>query len=129
MKIERFEDLDIWKEARALSKQIFVLTNNKPFSNDYRFRDQLRAAGGSIMDNVAEGFGRGGNKEFLCFLSFAKGSAAEVRSQSYRAFDFEYIDQETLNDLLERTDKISRKTSNFMRYLKSSSIKGYRFNN
>ncbi len=129
MKIERFEDLDIWKEARALSKQIFVLTSNKPFSNDYRFRDQLRAAGGSIMDNVAEGFGRGGNKEFLCFLSFAKGSTAEVRSQSYRAFDFDYIDQETLNDLLERTDKISRKTSSFMRYLKSSSNKGYRFNN
>lgn len=78
MKIERFEDLEIWQEARELCKFIFKITNIEPFVNDYKFRDQIRAAGGSIMDNIAEGFGRGGNREFINFLSIAKGSNYEV---------------------------------------------------
>ena len=88
MKIERFEDLEIWQEARELCKYIFFITSSDPFNKDYKFRDQIRASSGSIMDNIAEGFERGGNKEFGQFLFIAKGSCAEVRSQSYRAFDF-----------------------------------------
>ncbi len=128
MKIERFEDLEIWQDSRDLCQVIFKITSVKPFCEDYRFRDQIRAACGSIMDNIAEGFGRGGNREFVNFLSIAKGSNDEVRSQSYRAFDFNYITTEVLDDLLERTDKISRKISNFIGYLKNTPYKGHKFN-
>jgi len=89
--ITRFEELEIWKEARELSKEIFLITlNNNEFKNDFRFRDQIRASSGSIMDNIAEGFERNGNLEFRQFLSVAKGSAGEMRSQLYRALDFLY---------------------------------------
>jgi four helix bundle protein len=127
MKITRFEDLEIWQEARELCKIVFKITSNEPFINDFRFRDQIRAASGSIMDNIAEGFGRGGNKEFINFISFAKGSTDEVRSQLYRAFDFKYIDQEILDEMLERTDKISRKSTSFIQYLRKSNLKGPKF--
>jgi len=127
VKIERFEDIEIWQLARELSKLVYKITSLEPFSKDFKFRDQIRAASGSIMDNIAEGFGRGGNKEFLNFLSIAKGSNDEVKSQSYRAFDFGYIDNETLNQLLEQTDKISKKTSSFISYLKTSTFRGYKF--
>ncbi len=127
MNIERFEDLEIWKDARELCKYIYSITSIEPFTKDFRFRDQIRASSGSIMDNIAEGFTRGGNKEFGQFLYIAKGSCGEVRSQSYRALDFNYITQETQNELLERTDKISRKTNTLIQHLKNSSMKGPKY--
>lgn len=127
MKIERFEDLEIWQEARELCKLVYKITSIEPFVKDYKFRDQIRAASGSIMDNIAEGFGRGGNRELINFISISKGSNDEVRSQSYRAFDFEYINNDTLIELLEFTDKISRKSSSFIQYLKNSEFKGSKF--
>ena len=102
MTIERFEDLQIWQEARELSKLVFVITSKEPFAKDFRFRDQIRSAAGSVMDNIAEGFGRGGNKEFVNFLSISKGSVDEVRSQAYRAYDFNYISKEILDELVEK---------------------------
>ena len=94
MKIERFEDLEIWQEARDLCKFVFSITLSDAFKKDFKFRDQIRASSGSIMDNIAEGFERGGNKEFIQFLYIAKGSCGETRSQSYRAFDFQYLSNE-----------------------------------
>ena len=127
MNIKRFEDLEIWQEARILCKIIFKITSVGPFCSDFRFRDQIKAASGSVMDNIAEGFDRGGNKEFSQFLSFSQGSIGEVRSQSYRAYDFEYIDEEKLNELLEHTDSLSRKTFNLMKHLKHSDIQGFKY--
>lgn len=124
MKITRFEELDIWKEARELYTLVFQRTSQPPFSNDFKFRDQIRASSGSIPDNIAEGFARGGNKEFIQFLSISKGSCAELRSQSYRAFDSNYISKEELEELLLRTDSISKKTTSLIIYLKSSTLKG-----
>lgn len=127
MKIVRFEDLDIWKDARELSKLIYEITTLAPFHNDYKFRDQIRSSAGSTMDNITEGFDRGGNKEFNQFLSIARGSLAEVRSQSYRAYDNKYINDKQLKELLDRTDSISRRVYSLMQHLKISQIKGPKY--
>ena len=127
MVIKRFEDLEIWQEARELCKIIYDITSTGQFSMDFKFRDQIRASSGSTVDNIAEGFDRGGNKEFYQFLSISRGSCGEVRSQSYRAFDNNYISETQFNDLLERTDRLSRKTSNLMQHLKNSDKKGSKY--
>lgn len=127
MNIRRFEDLEIWKEARELCKVVCEITSNGPFSTDFKLRDQIRASSGSAMDNIAEGFDRGGNKEFGQFLSISKDSTGEARSQAYRAFDYKYINEFQLNDLLERTDSLSRKIFNLMEHLKNSDIKGTKY--
>ncbi len=127
MKIERFEDLEVWKLARDLYKYAFQISSLEPFNSDFRFRDQIRASSGSVSDNIAEGFERGGNKELLQFLYIAKGSCGETRNQSYRAFDSNYIDQKTLDTLLEKTITLSQQISNFIKYLKLSSLKGEKF--
>lgn len=128
MKIERFEDLQIWQDSRELTKLVWNYTKRDSFNKDFRFRDQIRASAGSTMDNISEGFGRGGNKEFINFLLIAKGSNEETRSQLYRAFDFEYISKDELTTTLDCTDKISRKIANLITYLKDSSYKGTKRN-
>lgn len=127
MKIERFEDLDIWKEARELCKHVFDLTSKDLFSKDFKFRDQIRSSSGSIMDNIAEGFERGGNKEFIQFLYISKGSCGETRSQAYRAFDFKYISETDLNYLNSYTVTLSSKIANLIKYLKTSEFKGVKY--
>ena len=92
--IRDFEELKIWQDARELSKELYVITSSEPFVHDYRFCAQIRAAAGSIMDNIAEGFERDGRKEFIQFLYIAKGSCGEVRSQLARAYDVNYINEE-----------------------------------
>jgi len=127
MKVTRFEDLEIWQLARELCKYVFKGTSREPFCSDFRFRDQMRAVAGSSMDNIAEGFDRGGNKEFIQFLYVSKSSCAEVRSQSYRAFDQNYTNDEQLNKLLTRTDILSRKTSSLINHLRGTSYKGPKY--
>jgi four helix bundle protein len=128
MKVERFEDLEIWKEARGLCSFVFEFTEKEPFFKDYKFRDQIRSSSGSVMDNIAEGFERDGNKEFIQFMSIAKGSCGETRSQSYRAFDCKYIEEDILKELISRTTQISKKISSFISYLKRSEFKGSKYN-
>jgi four helix bundle protein len=127
MKIERFEDLEIWKEAREICQLINKISSKDIFRKDRKLFDQIRSSSGSTMDNIAEGFGRGGNKEFIQFLSIAKGSNDEARSQAYRAFDLAYITEDQLNDLIQRTDKLSKKISSLIQYLKNSPQKGPKF--
>jgi len=127
MKIERFEDLEIWQEARELCKFVKKITNLPLFSKDYELRGQIRASSGSVMDNIAEGFERGGNKEFINFLAISKGSCGETRSQGYRAFDYDYISQEYLDEIIRRTVNLSNKIFNLMNYLKRSDLKGFKF--
>jgi four helix bundle protein len=127
MKVTNFEELEIWKLARELCKFVFTITSNVPFSADFKLRDQIRASSGSVMDNIAEGFERGGNKEFFQFLSVAKGSCGETRSQGYRALDYQYINDETFEEIRNRTMSLSVKISNLMNYLKSSDFKGSKY--
>ena len=124
--INRFEDLDIWKKARVLCKKIFLKTQDHDFAKDYSLKDQIKRSSGSVMDNIAEGFEREGNKEFINFLSIAKGSCGETRSQIYRAYDFKYIDEQEFEALIDETYILLTGIKNFMNYLKNSEIKGNR---
>ena len=114
MKINRFEEIIAWQKAKELTIVIYRLFNG---SRDFGFRDQIQRASVSIMNNIAEGFERKGNKEFMKFLFIAKGSCAEVRSMSYLALDLKYISQSQLNDLQSRTEEISRLLSGFIKAL------------
>lgn len=127
MKIERFEDLEIWKEARELCKVVYSLTSTGSFQKNFRFRDQILASSGSIMDNIAEGFERNGRKEFIQFLSIAKGSCGETRSQLYRAFDQLHISKEVLDNTKAQTEALSKKIGKLIQYLKKSTNPGSKF--
>jgi len=108
-KIEEFEDLIAWQKARKLTRKIYTVTRQGTFSKDFGLRDQIRRAAVSIMSNIAEGFERGNPREFHQFLSIAKASCAEVRSQLYVALDAEYLDSDTfysLMSLAKETGKI-----------------------
>jgi len=123
-RIERFEDLDVWKLTREFAKDIYQLTNEGEFAKDFRLRDQIRGSTGSIMDNIAEGFERDGRKEFIQFLYIAKGSCGETRSQLYRALDVNYITKEFFEIHYQKAMIISQSLSNFIKYLKQSEING-----
>ena len=124
---KRFEDLPIWKEARTFSKRIYELSLIDKFSQDFRLCSQIRAAAGSIMDNIAEGFERNGNGEFKQFLYIAKGSCGETRSQLYRAFDYGYISEAQFEAMKSLSEDISKSISNFIDYLNNTVIKGSKF--
>lgn len=125
--IKRFEDLEIWQAARALSIEIINIATNTNLKTDYRFKEQIRSSSGSVMDNIAEGFERNGNLEFRQFLSIAKGSAGETRSQIYRLFDNGFIDKEKLDFLIAEYEKLSGKLNSFIAYLNKGEFKGTKF--
>src|SRR3989337_476091 len=127
MQIRRFEDLIAWQKARELTKNVYLLTATERFSKDFGLRDQIQRAAVSVMSNIAEGFERGGNQEFLQFLYIAKGSCGEVRSQLYVALDRWYIGQNEFNELFKSFKKLSVMISNLIDYLKSSRMKGEKF--
>lgn len=125
--IKLFEDLEIWQKARIFAQKVYASTIDGPFSRDYSLRNQINASSGSIMDNIAEGFERGGTKEFILFLSYAKGSAGESRSQLYRAYDRKHITDPAFNELKDEAIQISKQISGFMTYLKGTPYKGSKF--
>lgn len=125
--INRFEDLEIWKEARRLAKEIHLIAIRTELRSDLRFKNQIKDSSGSVMDNIAEGFERDGNLEFRQFLSIAKGSAGETRSQLYRVFDFEYISEQKFEALKKDYENLSGKIKNFITYLNKKDFKGNKF--
>ena len=125
--IEGFEDVQAWKKCRKLAKEIYQETSRGPFSRDFGLRDQIRRAAVSAMSNIAEGFERGGNKEFHQFLSMAKGSVGEVRSQLYVALDVGYLEEKDFNRLFAIADEAGRLIGGFMSYLEKSDRKGPKF--
>jgi len=125
--VKDFEELAIFQKARELSKKIYPVTNRDGFKSDFRFVQQIRAAAGSIMDNIAEGFERTGNKEFLNFLYIAKGSCGEVRSQLIRANDVGYLTPEEFDELYSESRKLSAGIMNFIKEIKASDITGAKY--
>ncbi|GAB6008635.1 four helix bundle protein [Dysgonomonas reticulitermitis] len=108
-------------------KKFYLLTNQRDFSKDFRLRDQIRASSGSIMDNIAEGFERNGNKEFIQFSHIAKGSCGETRSQLYRVLDIHYINKESFEQSYQKATIISQSLSNFIKYLRKSELDGIKY--
>ena len=125
--IQRFEDLEAWKIAREVTKEIYRISKNELFVRDFGLRDQICRASVSIMSNVAEGFERDGNKEFLNFLSISKGSCGEVRSQLYVALDQKYISEAEFNLIYGKTTENSRVISGLIKYLQQSELRGNKF--
>jgi len=127
--IRRFEDLEIWQQARLLCKVVFEMVNHESFSRDFKLINQMNGSSGSVMDNIAEGFDRGSRKEFILFLGIASGSCGEVKSQLYRAADRRYISNDEFNSAFNLADELSRKINGLIIYLNSSEITGQRFKN
>jgi four helix bundle protein len=127
MPIKNFEDLKIWKEARNLTRDVYTLSRAPQFSKDYGLRDQMQRAVVSIMSNIAEGFERGGNQEFVQFLYIAKGSCGEIRSQVYVALDQEYIDQPIAGNLLATSKRLSAMIKHLIDHLKRSGMRGPKY--
>jgi four helix bundle protein len=125
--ILNFEEIEAWIRARALTKAIYEITSIGKFARDYGLRDQIRRAAVSIMSNIAEGFERDGNKEFIQFLSDAKGSAGEVRSQLYVALDAKLITEREFEDLRIKAEEVAKIIGGFIRYLKASEFRGTKF--
>lgn len=125
--IERFEDLQCWQKARELSIEVYEITKAGDFAKDFEMKGQIRAASGSIMDNIAEGFDRGGRDEFKQFLTIAKGSTGEVKSQLYRALDQRYINEEKFNEMYDKATVIAKQIDALRNYLLKTEIKGRRY--
>jgi four helix bundle protein len=126
-KIERFEDIEAWKLARELTRLIYRITSGGDFARDFGLKDQIRRASVSIVSNIAEGYERGGDKEFLQFLAMAKGSCGEVRAQLYVAFDQSYISDEQFSLVSGKALEISRLLAGLIRYLRQSEMRGSKY--
>ncbi len=122
--IEKFEDMEVWQKAMSIAKTVYIHSRQGQFTKDHGLRNQIQRAAVSIMSNIAEGFERGTNKEFIQFLFIAKGSAGELRARLYIAFDLSYIKKDEFEKLNSELISISKQLSGFIKYLKSSKMKG-----
>lgn len=126
-KIEKFEDIESWKLAREVTKLVYRVSSTGGFSRDFALRDQIRRSAISIMSNIAEGFERDGDKEFVQFLAIAKGSCGEARAQLYVALDQEYVNPAEFESIYEKLVETSRLIGGLMKYLIQSDLKGSKY--
>lgn len=125
--VQKFEDLAIFKMATDLCKRVYAITREGEFKYDSRFVQQIRAASGSVMDNIAEGYERDGNKEFINFLYIAKGSCGEVRSQVIRAHEVGFITDDVYNEMYNLCKNTSIGIMNFIKTLRASDLRGTKY--
>jgi four helix bundle protein len=125
--IQRFEDIEAWQSARQLRRLVYGFTRTKPFASDFALVDQIRRAMISPGSNIAEGFERGGNREFVQFLSNAKGSVGETKDQLYCALDENYLTAAQFDEAYRLADSTSRLIGGFMTYLRGTDLTGHKF--
>ena len=126
-KVESFEDLEVWVLAREICVDVETLFETTPLGKRFSLLNQMDRSSGSIMDNIAEGFGRGGNLEFRNFLGFSRGSCTELKSQLYRAKDKKLISEEEFQKLSQKCEKEIAKITSFINFLNRSNFKGSKF--
>lgn len=124
---KKFEDIEAWRKARELTREVYRHSKVSPFSRDFGLRDQIRRAAVSVMSNIAEGFERGGTREFMQFLAIAKGSAGELEAQLYVAFDQGYITDEEFASLRSLATSTKRLVGGLTNYLRQSGMKGVKY--
>ncbi|MBW8242398.1 four helix bundle protein [Muricauda oceani] len=122
-----FEELDVWKLAREICNDVWIIIESTSLGKDYSLKNQMNDSSGSIMDNIAEGFERNGNREFIQFLSIAKASCGELRSQLYRCLDRKHITKTQFDNIFSKTITEGKKIGAFMSYLKKSERKGAKY--
>src|SRR6267378_3096315 len=125
--IQKFEEIEAWKKGRELTRLIYLLTAKDKFAHDFTLKDQIKRAAISITSNIAEGFERGGNREFIQFLAIAKGSASELKSQLYTALDAGYLTQPEFDELYKEAHSIVLLIGGFIKYLQQSELRGRKF--
>jgi len=125
--VRRFEDLEVWQKARELNKTVYAVSNVGVFARDFKLRGQARDASVSVMGNIAEGFERGGNREFVQFLSIAKGSCGELRSHVVAAMDVGYITQQQHQQISDKAIEVSRMISGLIGHLSRSAMRGSKY--
>jgi four helix bundle protein len=125
--IRKFEDIEAWQKPRVLSNEVNTITKYPNFRDDADLKRQLKKSAGSIMDNIAEGFERGGKNEFIQFLSISKGSAGEIRSQFYRSLDQQFISKEKFQELYDMAEEIGKMIEGLMSYLRDSDYRGTKY--
>jgi four helix bundle protein len=125
--VTRFEDLVVWQKARNFNKLVFKATKKEEIKYDFRLIAQWKAASGSVMDNIAEGFDRQGNKEFIQFLSIARGSLGEAQSQAYRILDQQGIDEAEFKEIFDLSVEVKKIIDSLITYLKGSELRGLKY--
>ena len=120
MKIQRFEDLQAWQQARVLANMVYDATDQGKFAKDFKLRDQIRDAAGSVMHNCAEGFDSGFDNEFVVFLKYARRSASEIQSESYLALDRKYVDDTTFKQIYDKATETKKIINALIAYLRKS---------
>lgn len=125
--ITRFEDIEAWQLGRDLKRKVYASSKAGEFAKDFTLKDQIRRAAISITANIAEGFERGGNREFIQFLSISKGSCGSIQDHPYTALDESYLTQTQFDGLYRDAVEVARKIGAFMSYLQSTSIRGSKF--
>ncbi|MBI4726103.1 four helix bundle protein [candidate division TA06 bacterium] len=124
---KRFEDINAWQKARELTKSVYMITKESIFYRDQGLREQIRRASISVMSNIAEGFGRGGKREFIQFLSIAKGSVTEIQSHLYVALDMGYINQQIFDKMYKAAEDINCMIYGLMSYLQKTPVSGIKY--